>query len=113
MVIEAASNHYIEPQACVLTKADFAALKRLGWNAPTIRPPETYPDGPPDGSPNFWVRTRHRTSWAPIAERAVSTFRDVYRIEHPRELEYHAFVGNDTVIPPEKRGRQKWNVLVT
>jgi hypothetical protein len=98
--MEAASNHYIEPLPYVLTKADFAALKRLGWRAPNILPPETYPHGPPNGSSNFWARTINRRNWAPIAERAVRTFRDVYRIEHPRELDYHAFYEDITIYFP-------------
>jgi hypothetical protein len=88
MRAEAASNAYIEPANARLSTDAYVALRKLGWKLPT-RVPNSGPD--PDGSPNFFMDLSSSGGFGSIAGIAVQTFRRVYHIHHPGQLQYKSF----------------------
>jgi len=91
MRAEATSNAYLEPAKAVLS----SEMGQLGWRLPT-QAPNSGPD--PDGSPNFFVDLPSHDAFGSLAELAVNTFRRVYRIYHPGQLQYKSFSSTGTQI---------------
>ena len=88
MRAEATSNAYVKPAEAVLSTEAYAAMGQLGWKFPT-QAPNSGPD--PDGSPNFFVDLSSPGDFRWLAELAVNTFRLVYHIYHPGQLQYKSF----------------------
>ncbi len=92
MRVEAACNQYILPPEAWLDWDDYRAMASLGWHRATSPPPEKLQGKPdPDGSPNFFIDADYPVDSRKIAQLTVQTFRTVYRIDHPGNLEYKAF----------------------
>ena len=89
---EASSNRYIQPPERWLDQDDYQRMLSLGWHRATDPPPGKQNGKPdPDGSPNFFVDFDYPVDSGEIAELAVRTLREVFRISHPSRLEYRAF----------------------
>ena len=89
MRIEAASNVYVEPPEAVLAADEYSAMAELGWKSPTGVPGSEPRD--PDGSPNFFLDLALPVNFRRVADMAVQTLRQVYRISHPGQLQYRSF----------------------
>jgi len=118
MRAEAASNAYIVPAKARLTTDDYVAMGKLSWQVPTDLPmqesgrevldltgdlPKLLTEVPvvmadPDGSPNFFVDVPCPVDFGSLSELAVRTFREVYRVRHPGQLQYKAFSRNAAQI---------------
>jgi len=93
---EAVSNEWLRPKY-VLTPAQAARLRSLGWSAPTVTRAELEAAAAEDDAerPKGW--SNHHldlTGPAPFvaaATLAVTTLREVYGIRRPEQLEYVAF----------------------
>ena len=118
MRAEAASNAYILSVETALTTEDYLSMAQLGWQVPTGAPkgtserqvldltgdrsrltnagPVEAPD--PDGSRNFFVDMASPVDFRSLSELAVRTFREVYDVHHPGELQYKAFNRNSIHI---------------
>ena len=90
---EAVSNHYL-PESHALSARRVAALKELGWSAPTGTPRESTPKRQPDGSPNFFVDFDRPVPFVGVARLAVRTLTEVLGISHPGQLHYDASDAN-------------------
>jgi hypothetical protein len=88
MRVEAASNAYIVPAQARLSAEGYGAMNQLGWQIPTVLPGGE-PD--PDGSPNFFVDLASPVDFKSLSELAIRTFRQVYGMRHPGQLQYKAF----------------------
>ena len=92
MRIEATSNVYVAPPAAVLSADAYSAMAKLGWKSPTGVPGSEPND--PDGSPNFFLDLALPVDFRRVAAMAVKTLREVYRIQHPGQLQYKCFSGS-------------------
>ncbi len=93
MRVEAACNQYIVPPEAWLDWDDYRAMTSLGWHRATSPPPEMVKGKPdPDGSPNFFIDFEYPVDSRKVAQLTVQTFRTVYRIIHPGNLMYKAFI---------------------
>ncbi|HAF14085.1 MAG TPA: hypothetical protein DCK99_10380 [Blastocatellia bacterium] len=88
MRVEAASNAYIVPAQARLSPEGYVAMDQLGWQTPTVLP-EGITD--PDGSPNFFVDLPSPVDFKSLSELAIRTFRQIYGMRHPGQLQYKAF----------------------
>ena len=88
MRVEAASNAYIVPAQARLSPEGYVAMDQLGWQTPTVLP-EGITD--PDGSPNFFVDLPSPVDFKSLSELAIRTFRRIYGLRHPGQLQYKAF----------------------
>jgi hypothetical protein len=59
-------------------------MRQLGWQIPT-----GVTD--PDGSPNFFVDLPNPVDFKSLSEVATRTFRQIYGMRHPGQLQYKAF----------------------
>src|SRR5215471_15840111 len=115
MRAEAASNTYIVPEEARLTPDDYVTMAELGWRIPTGtiqesgrqlldltgKLPRILTENPvldPDGSPNFFADASYPVDFGALSELAVRSLREVYRVGHPRMLQYKAFSRNDVEI---------------
>jgi len=89
MRIEATSNAYVAPPEAVLSADAYSAMAELGWKSPTGVPGSEPRD--PDGSPNFFLDLALPVNFRRVADMAVKTLRQVYRIPHPGQLQYKSF----------------------
>jgi hypothetical protein len=89
MRIEATSNVYVAPSEAVLSADAYSAMVELGWKSPTGVPGSEPRD--PDGSPNFFLDLALPVNFRRVADMAVKTLRQVYRIPHPGQLQYKSF----------------------
>lgn len=89
MRIEATSNAYVAPPEAVLSADAYSAMAELGWKSPTGVPGSEPRD--PDGSPNFFLDLALPVDFRRVADMAVKTLRQVYRIPHPGQLQYKSF----------------------
>ena len=97
MRAEAVSNAFILPVQAVLTVSDYEHMDELGWHRATNPPPERRGEyEPPDGSPNFFQDLAVPVDWDALAQLSIRTLREVYRVRHPGELVYKAFVIDGT-----------------
>jgi hypothetical protein len=87
MRAEAVSDYYL-PEDEHLSEEDYAALMRLGWNAPTNLPDQFGHKA--DGSPNYFLDLARPVSYLDVAVLAVHTLANVYGASHPGRLEYDA-----------------------
>jgi len=88
---EAVANAFLEP-AARLDEHRVAHLAELGWRPPTHTLAEVGTDAAdPDGSVNHYRDWEVPVPVGEVAEVAVRTLREVYGVEHPRQLEYRAF----------------------
>jgi hypothetical protein len=92
MRAEAAGNAYIEPEQAKLSNEDYAAMSRLGWQTPT----GTVSD--PKGSPNFYLDVSSPVEFDSLAQVAIRTFRQIYGLSHPGQLQYKSFDHGGTQI---------------
>jgi hypothetical protein len=88
MRAEAASNAYIEPAQARLSVEGYVAMGQLGWQIPTVLPEGALD---PDGSPNFFVDLPSPVDFKSLSELAIRTFRRIYGLRHPGQLQYKAF----------------------
>src|SRR5215471_13377643 len=114
MRAEAASNTYIVPEDARLTPDDYVTMAELGWRIPTDviqepgrqlldltgNLPRILTENPSivcdvNGSSNFFVSASHPVDFGALSELTVRAFREVYRVDHPRMLQYNAFNRND------------------
>ena len=99
MRAEAACNLYIEPPDARLTVQDYDLMTKLGWHRAADLPPNVAAAGrSPDGAPNFFVDYPDPVDFEGLAAMATVTFRDVYKLYHPGQLEYKAFGRDGTTI---------------
>ena len=91
---EAVSNAYLEPAEALSAEA-YETMGQLGWKAPVAVP---NPGTAPSGSPNFFMDFSSPIDFRYLAELAVHTFRRVYRIHHPGQLQYNSFSCGGTDI---------------
>src|SRR5689334_14225111 len=96
MRIEATSNVYVAPPEDVLSAAAYSAMAKLGWKPPTGVPGSEPRD--PDGSPNFFLDLALPLDFRRVADMAVKTLRQLYRIQHPGQLQYKSFDGSGIEI---------------
>ena len=89
MRIETTSNVYVAPPEAVLSAVAYSAMAKLGWKSPTGVPGSEPRD--PDGSPNFFLDLALPVDFRRVAGVAVTTLREVYRIQHPGQLQYKSF----------------------
>lgn len=92
---EAASNRVLEANE----RHDPAALDRLdalGWNRPIHDISED--DEHDDGSCNHWFAYQPPVPFAVVADQAVRTLTEVFRVQHPNELVYRAFADGGPVV---------------
>lgn len=94
MRAEASSNAYIMlPDARLSTEA-YKVMHQLGWRMPTVLPERH----DPDGSPNFFLDWANPVDFKSLSELTVRTFRQVFGISHPGQLQYVAFTSTGTKI---------------
>jgi hypothetical protein len=72
------------PCVCSFSLDPYAAMGQLGWKFPTS-------DSDPDGSPNFYLDSSTPVAFGSLAELTVPTFRRVYHLRHPGQLQYKSF----------------------
>ncbi len=89
MRAEAVGNQYLEPSFRLSPKA-VRHLKSLGWQAPTYIQAEVLEE-PAEGSPNNYVDVPAPASFRDLAELAVRTFREVFDVFEPSELNYRGY----------------------
>jgi hypothetical protein len=94
---EAVGNLYILPAEARLSGKDYATMDALGWQPPTNLPPEEAEPSDPAGSPNFFLNLPLPVDTQALAALSVRTFREVYRVARPGELEYFSFETKDGV----------------
>jgi hypothetical protein len=87
MRVEAVSDYYL-PEDEHLTEKDYAALMKLGWNAPTNLPDQF--GHKPDGSPNYFLDLARPVPYPDVAVLAILTLTNVHGATHPGQLEYDA-----------------------
>jgi len=95
MRVEAASNAYIEPAPARLTAEGYVAMGQLGWQIPTELPED---ESDSDGSPNFFVDLPSPVDFKSLSELAIRTFRQIYGMRHPGQLQYKAFSSGGALI---------------
>jgi len=88
--VEAPGNYYLEPQ-WKLDEGQLAQLAAFGWSPPNVdEPSPEWVESDPDFRPTYFLDIELPLMCVAMAELAVATLREVYRIHHPRELEYEA-----------------------
>ena len=97
MRAEASSNAFIEPDASLIEQ-QYEAMAALGWQRATQLRSETGVSDDPDGSPNFFLDVALPVNHAALAQLAVASFRTVYGLKHPGELQYSSFAVDGTSI---------------
>ena len=97
MRAEASCNSFIEPEASLIDD-QYAAMARLGWQRATELLSEHGVSGDPDGSPNFFVDLVTPVNHVALGQLAVATFRTVYGVTHPGDLEYSSVGENGLSI---------------
>lgn len=106
MRAEATSNHYLQASE-KLGRKQVAAMKSVGWFAPTGRPKSVTPEKDPDGSPNFFVDFEFPVPFVAVSQLAVTTLAEIFELPYPGALEYQAFDADGEVIQiPELGLRQ-------
>ena len=89
---EAVSNSFIEPLGALLSVEQYERMAELGWHRANCEPPRDHAGrSGPANCPNFYYRVRYPIDLAALAGLGVRTLREVYRVQHPLELEYKAF----------------------
>jgi len=95
--LEAVGNYY-RPGKWRLDENQLERMATLGWVRPNVdEPSPEWIESDPDFVPNFFLDAAAPVPFRRVAELAVATLRDVYRIHHPVMLEYTAF-GRDSRI---------------
>lgn len=89
MRAEAIGNQYLESPFRLSPKA-VRHLRSLGWQAPTYVQAELLEE-PAEGSPNNYVDVPAPASYRDLAELAVRTFREVFEVFEPYELNYRGY----------------------
>lgn len=87
MRAEAQSNQFIEEKKNKLSEATQERMLNLGWNAPTYELSEVSSE-PPEGSCNYYMDFAVPVPFKKIAELAVTTLREVYRVKRRDALMY-------------------------
>ena len=90
MRVEATCNSFIAPDA-VLTDEQYQVMAQLGWQRATELLQESGAPQDPNGSPNFFLDVPHPIDLEALGQLTVATFRTVYGILHPGELQYRSF----------------------
>ena len=94
---ETVSNHFLGHRS-QLDRVQKRRLVALGWAAPTGDPHDPDESETAGGSTNY-SRDYDEPIDAPvIATDLVVALRDVYGVDDPRDLEYHAFAENPTAL---------------
>jgi hypothetical protein len=97
---ECVSNNYLD-RAHALRASQMAALRGLGWLAPTGTPRQASPKRQPEGSPNFFRDFERPVPYDEVARMAVRTLTEVFGIPHPGYLMYKAFgKKQETILIP-------------
>lgn len=94
---EASSNTFIEPDASLIDD-QYAKMAELGWQRATELRAATGVSNDPDGSPNFFQDSASPVNHAALGQLAVATFRTVYGVRHPGQLQYSSFGEDGTSI---------------
>jgi hypothetical protein len=97
MRTEAISNEYLFDGA-KLSGPAVQALLDAGWKAPTHSAATEDSVQPDLGSPNFFMDFKHPVRFDVLARIAVKSLRDVYKVRHPRDLQYDAFDDHGVAI---------------
>lgn len=95
MRVEVVSNAFLADNL-QLSATESARLTQMGWHSPTTAPRQSDDEEEaPDGSPNYYIDAAAPVPYDRLAELAVRTLRDVYRVGHPGNLQYvgASFVG--------------------
>jgi hypothetical protein len=93
---ETVSNHFLSAHG-QLDRVQKRRLVALGWAAPT-RAPNAGVNTTAGGSTNYSRRYDEPIDATAIATDLVVALRDVYDVDRPRDLEYHAFSENPTAM---------------
>jgi hypothetical protein len=96
MRVEATSNAYLDAKE-KLPKRARKQLLVLGWQEPTYVPSEDAPE-PAEGSSNYFLDIALPVPVEIVAALCIDTLRDVYGVRFPAELEYAAYVDEQTLI---------------
>ena len=105
MRAEASCNSFIEPEASLIDD-QYAAMAGLGWQRATELLAESGASADPNGSPNFFVDVATPVNYAALGQLAVATFRTVYGVAHPGDLQYSSLGENGLSIRfPSRRSR--------
>ncbi len=94
---ETASNHFL-PKEERLDRKQVAALKAIGWQAPTGKPKQATPRKDPDGSPNFFAEFEAPVQGDSVATMAIETLISILGVAHPGMLEYEAFDSAGSIL---------------
>ena len=97
MRAEASCNTFIEPEASLIDD-QYAVMAGLGWQRATELPTEDAAPGDPVGSPNFFIDVENPVNYAALCQLVIMTFRAVYLVSHPGELQYASFGENGASI---------------
>ena len=97
---EVISNNF-RPDENQLSEAQSVTLTQLGWNTPTGSDDTSAPEIDPDGSPNFYLDLPVPLDCGDLADIAIRTYIQVFRVTHPGLLQYEAFdaFGNPLALP--------------
>ena len=87
---ESVSNAYLT-ETDQLTGDEVAALIAAGWCNPTHEPDADEADKNPVGSPNFFADFDAPVPFDDVADLAIRTLAQVFKVSHPDQLEYDAF----------------------
>ncbi len=93
MRVEASCNLFIEPEASLIDD-QYATMAGLGWQRATELLSESGVSADPNGSPNFFIDIVTPVNHAALGQLAVTTFRSVYGVTHPGDLQYSSFGEN-------------------
>ena len=97
MRAEASCNSFIEPEASLIDD-QYATMAGLGWQRATELVSESGVSDDPDGSPNFFLAITGPVNHSALGQLAVKTFRTVYGVTHPGDLQYSSFGENGLLI---------------
>lgn len=89
MRAETVSNAYLDKGDRLDATVEHA-LVAAGWHAPTGSPASSTPETDPDGSPNFFADFPAPVDAQAIADLAVKTLAEIFRVPHPGYLQYDA-----------------------
>ena len=97
MRVEASCNTFIEPEASLIDD-QYAVMAGLGWQRATQLPTQAAAADGPAGSPNFFLDIATPLNYSALCQLVIMTFRAVYLVSHPGELQYASFGENSVSI---------------